>query len=362
MYLPGHDAIMSDILKNLTSEERSFIDTEPLRRGLHYPDLPCGKYDIVDNKYVFMTQKTTCNLLNLLQLYDPQNNEFYEIFQSHKGILAYLHSMTPNPSFTVGDVRDTILIQICGFFILAIYDSNVFNKKAQKNPDVFWLGAILHVMMDSYSPAHAIRSDVKKITVPPRSPYTPSRIMRKRIRDVILATIKAEMTAENGHADHGVLDTKESFAAAIKDRFKGDATATAFIVQHQDQLYNSFLNFTFDTQTQKRAKYFLGKPNVIPKAQRGKYDIRNFMYYNNQFNFYHQRKDFLFNITRNPELYKKMIDECAFVVRLFIEAVRPATPKNTKYFVQTLYTFLYDNTYRIAVDDAAAYTGPLDLD
>lgn len=353
MYLPGHDVILNDVFKHIKMDKK--LDMKSLQKGLYYPDLPCGKYTIVDDKYVFMTSKNVCNLFNLIQLYDPKNNEFYEIFQSHKGILAYLHSMTPNPSFTVRDVRDTILIQICGYFLLALFDDNLWQPKPEKKPETFWLGAILHIIMDSYSPAHAIRTDLKQSLAPPRSPYTPSRIMRKRIRDVILDRIKEEFAEKT-------LDSFDKFHTTLANQFIDDKTAIAFIKEHKEQLYNSYLSFSFDIQMQKKAKSYLGAFSNYPTtaSSRGKYDIRNFMYYNNQTNFYHQRKDFLFNLTKYPKMYDRMIEDCRFVVEVFVETLN-STGSIKPYFAK-LCTYLLENTYRICKDDLDSYTGILNME
>lgn len=349
MYLSGHDTIMNDILDDLTPQEKALIGGEALRRGLYYPDLPCGKYDI-DGKHVFMAKKTTCNLWNLIKLYDPKNNEFYEIFQSHKGILAYLHSMTPNPSFTVKDVRDSIVMQICGFFLLAVYDRNLYKKQPEVLPDPFWLGALLHIVMDSYSPAHAIRSNPKKITIPPRSPYTPSRLMRKRIRDTILDAIRTEVKTSK-------IDNQETFIERLRVAFQHDQTALSFIDRHNDQLYTSFLNFTFDTQLMRKTKKNI-KVHDLSHDKPNKYDIKNFMYYNNQFNFYHQRKDFLYTITRDKHLYSKMVKECSYIVQLYLKALT----SNGFDVLQTLYDFLLSGPYRICKEDLKSFTGPIDMD
>jgi hypothetical protein len=351
MYIPGHEMIINDTLAKLSKNQRDIVDTGQLKTGLFYPDLPCGKYNIISRNNVFMTSKTTCSFINLLKLYDPNNNEFYEIFQSHKGILAYLHSMSSSPSYTARDVRTAILNQCLTFFLLAMYDDNIFMKAPKKKLSFFWLGMLLHIIMDSYSPAHTIRKETSHIDVPPRSIYTPSRLMRKRVRDVILDIIKNDIGNR--------VKTIKEFTVYLRDIFEDDAKSNDYISNHLDQIYNSYLMFMFDMQTTAKIQSIIGKYKPKEYQTYKPKNITNFMYYNNQFNFYHQKKDFLYNI--DDSTYNMMIDDCIFIFNLLFEASKLDVTSDPKY-LKMLLTYLTDNTFRMTKKDLDFQTGPVDLD
>lgn len=358
MYLAGHESILEDVFKVYTFNAK-ILNYEQLKTGLFYPDLPCGKYQYIDNKHVYMTEKKLCNMLSLLKLYDPKNNEFYEIVQSHKGILAFLHSMSPSPNYTAGEVREAILNQLISYFILAVYDEEIFtNKKPQIKQNSFWLGLILHVIMDSYSPAHTIRVNGKasRMVLPPRSPYTPSRIMRKNIREIIFEVI--EETFQKDHPK-----TQDEFINIMIKKFKDNNKALDYIDRHKEQLYNSFLSFLFDKQVDTKATAILGKYKYFKKDKTPyqQYDIINFMYYNNQLGLYHQMKDFLYNIKIHPGMYKRMVDDCIFVLKLY-EDVIEKRQRNIKKVLKILYKYLVENTYHMTPEHMLQQSGYLEID
>lgn len=351
MYIPGHESIINDVLSRLPQNQLDNEQIGQLKTGLFYPDLPCGKYTRIPPNKVFLTSKTTCSFLNLLKLYDPKNNEFYEIFQSHKGILAYLHSMSPSPSYTARDVRTAILHQALVFFLLALYDDNVFDSVPSIKPSYFWIGMLLHMVMDSYSPAHTIRKETPEFVLPPRSIYTPSRLMRKRVRDVILDTIRADL-------DKTVKDI-EDFTQDLQNTFDGDTSSQEYIKSHSEQIYNSYLMFMFDQQTTSKMKSIIGtsKPKEHSTYEDG--NITNFMYYNNQFNFYHQKKDFLYNL--NQKTYDIMINDCVFILTLFFDACSANNIRFVTKYLKKILNYLTDNTFRMTKRHLDGQTGQLDM-
>ncbi len=71
---------------------------------------------------------------------------------SHYGQNQFWHSMTPPGDFKNGDVLDKIVHQAVQWY-----------EQAQKEKNIFHVGKILHIVQDSYSEAHTIRSKDGKI-------------------------------------------------------------------------------------------------------------------------------------------------------------------------------------------------------
>lgn len=194
MLLPGHDEILHSALavtaiaegfdKTISQDDLLHTAMFPgssrkeLKAGLHYPDVPCADREPVDEDDeaeskeaengrgvgMRMVNHTQCSWLRVGQLLRKntlrgKNGVTYsEAFVSHKFSMAHMHSMSFNPQLTVAQVRDTILshAEVCA--ALAIRDDTAATPQLRGQPSAFWLGRIIHMVQDAYSPSHVLRA------------------------------------------------------------------------------------------------------------------------------------------------------------------------------------------------------------
>ena len=167
MFIQGHIEIIQDILDNhLPKGFFKFIDHPADKKtlknlfiGLQYPDAPCGKYEVSSNNSILFKRAKICEITKLFKLFSGASYGESKIFQFHKGYFAHLHSMSTDPENTVLKIRNKIINSIIGYALLAVYDDTLLNDTdRQIKPNLFWIGIILHMITDSYSPAHTIRN------------------------------------------------------------------------------------------------------------------------------------------------------------------------------------------------------------
>jgi hypothetical protein len=185
-----------DILKNSFDNEKCYFDelkdfkyitAELLYNGLYYPDIPCNDIVYTNNNQVKYLNYNTCKIpINLLFLLNESRNGLKETVQSHRGRQAIGHSMTYDPNITVFDIRQKILRRLEILYMLALNDNSLLNKCQNKEcvnkcytsnafmltsyydcikpePNIFWLGQILHCIQDSYSRVHTLRELTNKV-------------------------------------------------------------------------------------------------------------------------------------------------------------------------------------------------------
>lgn len=130
--------------------KNSTIDFNSLVNGLAYPDFPCSTINDIN---MFMEPK----LCSLLKMVKKMSTEYFSLaYTSHNGAFSMWHSMTSNPSYTLGKVVNDILSEIEVFTFMSAVDTTSIEPKV--TPNIFWIGVILHVVMDSYSKAHTFRA------------------------------------------------------------------------------------------------------------------------------------------------------------------------------------------------------------
>jgi hypothetical protein len=219
MLLPGHRELLGDVLDaipckdaaalaalgqartpssskdigNENSSKMNYVDwKQTLVDGLFYPDLPCADR-IIRNGRVRHARLRLCSMNKAVA--GIFGNRLLEIYASHNGAMSYLHAMAPTPMLKVGQVRDTVLEQILLLFATAVCDDTTTDdhtgaltrtsiaarststtslKSSRRHsddsiigprPNLFWLGQALHVLMDSYSPAHTLRLASRKTDI-----------------------------------------------------------------------------------------------------------------------------------------------------------------------------------------------------
>lgn len=181
MLLTYHDDLLNrsipvNYFVDLTNFE--YVTNELLVAGLHYPDVPCNELVITkpDNKVKYLNYNTCSIPLPLLYLFDEEGNGLKQTVQSHRGRQAIGHSMTFDPSVKMIDIRQKILRRLEILYMLALEDDSLITKCNNKEcnicyksffsnytcldpePNIFWVGQILHCIQDSYSRVHTVRT------------------------------------------------------------------------------------------------------------------------------------------------------------------------------------------------------------
>ena len=126
-------------------------DIENMIKGLFYPDLPCS-YFFIKDKHIDMKIRL-CGVLKLASLgKDVKNNMRSQIEESHNGRFSINHSMSDHHDKTNGEIRNNILAR-CIIVLFVFLETKDFS----------FLGYLLHIMQDSYSPVHTFREELNKI-------------------------------------------------------------------------------------------------------------------------------------------------------------------------------------------------------
>ena len=182
MLLTYHDDLLQrsipvNYFDGLTSQF-GYVKSELLTAGLHYPDVPCNELVITNlrNKVKYLNYNTCRIPLPLLYLFDEEGNGLKQTVQSHRGRQAIGHSMTFDPSVKMIDIRQKILRRLEILYMLALQDDSLITKCKNEEcnicyksffsnytcldpqPNIFWLGQILHCIQDSYSRVHTVRT------------------------------------------------------------------------------------------------------------------------------------------------------------------------------------------------------------
>lgn len=123
------------------------INLEDLVKGIFYPDLPCSYFFI--NKNIEIKTRL-CSVTNLLSLgKNVTNNIRSQIEESHNGRFSINHAMADHPDKINSDIRDAIISK-CIILLYLFLTTN----------DYSFLGYILHIIQDSFSPVHSYREEL----------------------------------------------------------------------------------------------------------------------------------------------------------------------------------------------------------
>lgn len=352
MYITGHKEIIDDALENLPHYFHNIkMDKNKLLKGLYYPDLPCGKYQIIKSGKVIMNKKRLCATFKLYKSLTTIF-KYKELFQSHRGILSFLHSMTYDPNLKVKDILSTIITNIAGFSLLSLYDNDYLNFPNNKkiNPNIFWIGMILHIVTDSYSQSHTIRRKDKET------------VMEKEIKSKAYVKFKIYIQNEIYKQLDTNIKSRKQLYTILQTKFQQDEQAIEYIHDHIKDLYKTYKMYKF----RKLVAEIINKNfniKIHPHEKEKDFDIINFQYYNNQDSFYHKKYDLMIKVKKNPVLYAKMIQECTYILNLYKSSLININnnPENhieeSKKFVKTLVNYLIHNTFRTTVKNWNKFTG-----
>jgi hypothetical protein len=121
--------------EEITEAAANFVGinyTAALKRGVRWPDVPSEK-------------EGETNYLGLRNINKPGTITY----ESHNGAKQFWHSMAPSDAqYTNGQVLDKIIGQAVAWYGVGKSENNEF-----------YLGHILHMVQDSYSPAHVVRDE-----------------------------------------------------------------------------------------------------------------------------------------------------------------------------------------------------------
>lgn len=361
MYIYGHEEILDIILdKYLTKyfddkmSKYKHVNIRKLKKGLIYPDLPCGKYEIRQNQDVVMVKNKTCSMLKLYKVIGDVYR-LKEIFQSHRGIDAFLHAMSYDPSLKVKDVIKVIMSNISAFALLSIYDKQYYDfpkNNVYPDPNIFWIGMILHIVTDSYSQSHTIRVREKETIYPKKDNMKEYVDFKMKLNKSFFIKISKETR----------ITTKEELQQALIEHFKSRPHFKMFVANNLDDIFKSYKMHMFRQQTtSKIQKYFQVKSKLVSDTK--DYDIINFQYYNNQDSIYHKKYDLMTKVKSNTDMYERMLSECALILLMYKQCIHDIVDHPDRHviisrkFVTDLYEFLNDNTFRISKSNWNNKTG-----
>ena len=333
MYIQGHIDIINEVLPEdyFDSKDKQYTNftKHNLIKGLKYIDVPCGGYKIRDGKILF-EKKKLCEFESFFHLFLEKTSGETPMYQHHKGFFSHLHSMTTDPENSVEKIRNKIVLSIIGYAMLAVFDKEIGIVDAKINPHSMWMGMVLHIITDSYSPAHTIRN--------PNQNYNVINDLEaidddKKMRLDVHAKIKTAAKEKK------MYDKKPLLKSLINENNR------EFIVKNKKQLWDSYKAFKFEYDLNKMSNDLLetnASYKVIGKQRMG--DIVAFQYYGYQTTFSHLRFDFLKYTRDKPLIYKRMKNECMEILMMYKKVLLTG---DIKEYVSNLIKFLLEGPFRI---------------
>ena len=321
MFISGHIEIIQDVIDNYLPKD-FFPNKQSIKDlfiGLQYPDAPCGKYKITSNNTILFKRAKLCELIKFLKLFSSVHYGESKIFQFHKGYFAHLHSMSTDPENTVLKIRDKIITSIIGYALLSFYDDNIFAETREMKPNSFWIGIILHMITDSYSPAHTIRNN------------NYSKVVTVEKDAELLERLKIHEEIKN-LAKEDKLYKKHEF------KYKNAQFWDIYKVFKFEYNINKIIKKKFDFNTEFKIKTYKEKPG----------DIKSFQYYDNQSILMHSQLDLLSYVKDAKHIYNRMIHECKTLLVLYKKAIKT---QDIQKFIKDLVKLLLNGTYRISAEN-----------
>ena len=357
MLLDGHVSLLKEAISSRAGLKKFFssqkdvnLSYDQLEKGVKYPDVPCakrqlkyiggkpGSYDL----HVAMQTYDTCNPMSLIKYLTKRTgfakDVLSEAYLSHNYLLAYLHSMTPNPNITNGQVLTSIL-QFCRIMAsLAIRD--VVHMERNDLPNAFWLGILIHTITDSFSPAHTLRYmhyPPQKIDVIRRvlknldrlslhDGYKPSDLSEDVSLSIILE-IANDVLLSKGPKITNEADVLVAFRSKLVkmglpvEMYPTDSVMQKRIIHMFKTIY----------MYQKLGRDIRSNDNMrAPTRDTSKADMANmgivsFMYYNSQDHSAHIRKDTLMYIKGrygSQRYLQKIVEICADILDRYVASCK----------------------------------------
>ena len=360
MYVEGHKEIVEEVVRErlppgfmegwgLALAKPTLVEgrrglMRAIRRGLEYPDLPCGRVTLTSGNEIVFSHPRLCSVFSLVRLFTAASRrlgQYTEFMQSHVGPMAHLHSMAPvhgaPSSAVVREIVSHALVSALSFY-------RCFQTRGEEKKHAgFWLGILLHTLTDSYSPGHAVRSAGGRLV---RAP-APDPAQLRTMRHAVLLYELAGRTLDAPFGDAGQLQRAIEGARRVKNR--------GFVRIRQQ--YATYLRFVSLRRTQREVKSLLrgsdrrngNPPKENENAKANAYDVRAFSYYPTQPPLYHALRDVLRNVRGVPAMWDRMLDECADLFRIFKKGAElAAAGRPPGRFLRTVRSFLLERTFRLA--------------
>ena len=284
MLLEYHGHLLNDSLpKNYFKRlhKFSYVNSTLLREGLFYTDVPCSSMILTnDNKLKFLNYKSCKMPLSLIYLFYEDENGHQEVVQSHRGKQAIGHSMTYDPNISMIDMRQKILRRLEILYMLALNDTSLMTKSNDKKdnicystlwenytcllpqPNIFWLGQILHCIQDSYSRAHTLR-----ILPGQQLPTIKNKFPRYKKKDANTHKLIRKIGAIINKLDLNVFQIPNNIPEFLKKYIKKE-TLINIIDNDKKNISHIFrLILFFKLQEQRFNQLFDGKYLVMPSNQ-----------------------------------------------------------------------------------------------
>lgn len=357
MYTWGHLQILNEALKLLQSslEKEQLVQ---LYKGLRYPDFPCGSYhfDKTNSKRMIF-KDNICSLFSVFKDLNMLPNYFASSYASHNGYYSVWHSMTYNPERPVYKITRDIIDQIISFLSLAFIDENTGHVRP--SPQFFWLGMALHVIMDSYSPAHTLRcpstttNDAcqQYIDLVKQHPATLTPAMQKA--NAVLRELKDRLMTVSATVDD---DDEEHVQEILQDIFK------KYNIRNKTQkheLQKTALFLYFHNHHQIRIKKEITERDVSKRKTKSakQHPIITYFSYPQQSSWFHKINDTIFMLKRR-NLYESAIHDTHQIIAMTISlTTQKLTRSKVRSYLLQVYTYLYHNTFLMAPGVAEMPTG-----
>ncbi len=395
MLLPGHKALLMSTLRRLSDEEVNALlgdgggdkiigrkhliskknkTFKNILKGLYYPDLPCASRSL-RNGVVTHDKIKLCPLKKLLLF--STNDHLHEAYASHNGSMAYLHAMAPTPIVSVRRVRDSVVRQLLLLFAMGLHDDTTVGLDRSPNasgvPNVFWLGQALHVLMDSFSPAHTLRTktagdvgaevECLRNGVMQMKSYAQNvwkanisedDKLAMRVYDVTFKlayvyinwkTLGMQGTRPNDDEleDWLIQEVQRALLLRKPDNEKVDMTYMASIVnyvkksQTRKHIIDAFEVFVFEEshddmyRVTKTLSSAISRRPPLTKDKKDKPSTDNaimcFFNYNTQSKLWHMRNDLISSV-KKYNMKKPCVEQCVWLIKEYIDAVKRVSACN----------------------------------
>ena len=336
-----------------------------LKKGLSYPDLPCGRFDIKNDK-VIMTDASLCAMHRLaLDIRKKQGFERDSLtfaYTSHKGRFSTLHAMTFNPHITVRALLEIILDQAVVFAMLSVHDHISESTRTSPRPNAFWLGHLLHLVQDAYSPAHVVRTNT----------FRSGRQKERRYIKVL-----KYLSQDKGYVSTDLDDITQELASRFVDKAiaaaieRGKAFADRNAVRKYLVSFAKEDRFPFEITSNKKvdkmvdlflpfymfAKHPGVQQIVAPSAPshpttripNQSHKVINFQYYNNQDSKKHALRDTILYV-KQKALHDDVVEDTTAILKMYADVLTASTtsqPEMAAQFTSMVLAYLTQKTFAI---------------
>lgn len=313
MYTLGHEEILEDAMSRLagSGSGSSSSDDDPivffgderdhdvmtiLMSSISYPDFPCGSVKVVKGHLVDKLMPCSAFKLASSIVFGHKDTLGY---QSHNGFYALWHSMTIDPNRTVANVAKNVVeyVMVCC-------------KLAFERQSMFWLGFALHIIMDSYSPAHVLREGA-----------------HPRIHQGDLVTWVRSFDTDLSDDARSNLENVRALMRSVIDDASAGRSASAIVGKHRGTTKKAAAFILFDHLQRQELLGIMKaahKTSDMTATHQENRTILNFYYYPLQKGFFHSSFDFMSEV-KKAGLYENCVEDVLAILHLFRTSMQGCT-------------------------------------